>query len=143
MRTFERLAENVRVDEDFLMRARVQSFGLARLWPALENLSGRKPRGLGGVYGERALSIGLVTAAATFLVRLKTAVRTFCPLACLRSELVRCQFAPLTLFAGSLRTSDFGRCRRNNRIALGGMDGQSVMRPVSLVERGIEEPGRA
>ena len=83
-------------DEDFLMRARVQSFGLARLWPALENLSGRKPRGLGGVYGERALSVGLVTAANTFLVRLKTAVRTFCPLACLRFELGRCRFAPLT-----------------------------------------------
>jgi len=135
MRAFERLAENVRVDEDFLMRASAQLLFFA-------HLSGRKPRGLGGVYGERALSIGLVTAAATFLVRLKTAVRTFCPLACLRSELVRCQFAPLTLFAGSLRTSDFGRCRRNNRIALGGMDGQSVMRPVSLVERGIGELGR-
>jgi hypothetical protein len=81
-------------DEDFLMRARVQSFGLARLWPALENLSGRKPRGLGGVYGERALSVGLVTAADALLVRLKTAVCTFCPYVCLRSQLGRCQFAP-------------------------------------------------
>jgi hypothetical protein len=87
-------AAKVSKDEDFLMRARVQSFGLARLWPALENLSGRKPRGLGGVYGERALSVGLVTAADALLVRLKTAVCTFCPHVCLRSQLGRCQFAP-------------------------------------------------
>ena len=36
--TFVVGASNHKFDEDFLMRARVQSFGLARLWPALENL---------------------------------------------------------------------------------------------------------
>ena len=58
---------NVRSDEDFLMQANVQSFGLARLWPALENLSGRKLRGLSGPYGERALSVGSVTSMDALL----------------------------------------------------------------------------
>ena len=38
---------NVRIDEDFLMRAMVRAFSFVRVWPALENLSGRKPRGAG------------------------------------------------------------------------------------------------
>lgn len=50
-------------DEDFLMRASAQLLFFARLWPALENLSGRKPRGLGGIYGERALWGGFEAAA--------------------------------------------------------------------------------
>jgi len=54
---------NVRFDEDFLMRASAQLLFFARLWPALENLSGRKPRGLGGIYGERALWGGFEAAA--------------------------------------------------------------------------------
>lgn len=46
-------------DEDFLMRARVRGFDLACVWSALENLSGRKPQGLGGIYGERVLRLGV------------------------------------------------------------------------------------
>ena len=49
---------NRRFDEDFLMRARVQRLDWDRPWPALENLSGRKPRGLGATYGESAFSVG-------------------------------------------------------------------------------------
>lgn len=61
-------------DEDFLMRASVQPFGWARLWPALENLSGRKPRGLGDVYGQRALMGGRGAAADALLRGRKTCV---------------------------------------------------------------------
>ena len=60
--SFEKDAANAH-DEDFLMRASAQLLFFARLWPALENLSGRKPRGLGGIYGERALWGGFEAAA--------------------------------------------------------------------------------
>ena len=96
LRPFKKCAAKDQFDEDFLMRAMVHGFGLAGVWPALENLSGRKPRGLGSVYGERALFVGLVTAAVALLVKLKTAVFTFCPHVCLRSQLGRCQCAPFT-----------------------------------------------
>ena len=61
--TLGRDAAKVSNDEDFLMRASAQLLFFARLWPALENLSGRKPRGLGGIYGERALWGGFEAAA--------------------------------------------------------------------------------
>jgi len=60
-------AANGKNDADFLMRAGVQPFGLARPWPALENLSGRKPRGLGGVYGERVLPVWTLPATDALL----------------------------------------------------------------------------
>ena len=59
-----RRATNVGKDEDFSMRAVVRGIGLRCVLPALENLSGRKPRGLGKVYGESAKAVG-VEAAAT------------------------------------------------------------------------------
>lgn len=62
-RSLEQMAAKVSKDEDFLMRASAQLLFFARLWPALENLSGRKPRGLGGIYGERALWGGFEAAA--------------------------------------------------------------------------------
>ena len=47
-----RIAANDGVDEDFPMRAGAQDLSLDRPRPALENLSGRKPRGLVTTYGE-------------------------------------------------------------------------------------------
>jgi len=88
------------------MRARVLGFGLAWRWPALENLSGRKPRGLGGVYGERAVSVGLEATADTVFFRLKVAVSAFRKHGCLRFNLGRSRF---TRFTGTLRTRGFGR----------------------------------
>lgn len=40
----------------------VIGIGWVCVWPALTNLSGRKPRGLGGTYGEslRSAMIGMV-----------------------------------------------------------------------------------
>ncbi|WP_420013262.1 hypothetical protein [Tateyamaria sp.] len=101
---------SVGYDEDFLMRARVRGFDLAWRWPALENLSGRKPRGLGGIYGERALWAGFEAAADSLFFRSKVAVSAFCKRGCPRIGLGRCRFARFTRRPGSLRTRDFGRC---------------------------------
>ncbi len=94
METSIGLAAYVEIDEDFLMRARVCGCGLARGWPALENLSGRKPRGLGGIYGERALWAGFEAAADALFCGLKVAVLPFGKRGCRGIGLVRCRFAP-------------------------------------------------
>jgi hypothetical protein len=62
---------NVRYGEGFLMRARVQGFGVDCLWPALEILPRWKPRGLGGSYGEsmvRAVSVDAICGDVDWLV---------------------------------------------------------------------------
>ena len=59
-----------RVDDDFLMRAMVRPFGLDRLWPALENLSGRKPLGPCVAHGENALPVGSAAVSGALLGRL-------------------------------------------------------------------------
>ena len=107
---FAPIAGTFWLDEDFLMRARVRGFDLAWRWPALENLSGRKPRGLGGIYGERALWAGFEAAADSLFFRSKVAVSAFCKRGCPRIGLGRCRFARFTRRPGSLRTRDFGRC---------------------------------
>lgn len=108
--TFLPSAAKVRFDEDFPMRARVQSFGLARLWPALENLSGRKPRGLVGIYGERVLSVGPVTAVDAFFFRLKVAILAFHESVCPSFNPCCCRIVSFVRSAGSLSTREFGRC---------------------------------
>lgn len=51
------------------MRAKARGMGWVCLWPALTNLSGRKPRGLGAAYGERASSAECMPLTeASFLV---------------------------------------------------------------------------
>ena len=104
------LAAKVRSDEDFLMRASARLLCLARLWPALENLSGRKPRGLGGVYGERVLSVGSVTASDALLFRLKVAVLAFRESVCPGFNPCCRWFAGFVRSAGSLSIRGFGRC---------------------------------
>ena len=107
--TLGRDAAKVSNDEDFLMRARVQCFGLAGLWPALENLSGRKPRGLGSVYGESVLPFGFKAAADALVWGLKTVVFTFHQSVCLGFRPDRSRIAPFARLTGSLRTREPGR----------------------------------
>ena len=120
----------------------MQSFGLVRLWPALENLSERKPRGLGGIYGERVLSVGRVTTVDAVFFRLKLVVSTLGKRGDLRIGVGCCRFAPLARLPGLLRTGGFGRCGWANRFVLDEIIGQLIMRPVSLVEHGIGELAR-
>ena len=106
------IAENVRVDEDCLMRAMVRGFGFARVWPALENLSGRKLRGLGGVYGKSALPVGSVAASGALLGRLNglQAVSTLFHRSGSLGFSAGCwRFAPFTRLPGSLLTKGFDR----------------------------------
>ena len=66
-------AANDRLDEGFSTRALARVIGWDCLWPALTNLSGRKPRGLGVVYGERASWVGSVPATEAWILVLKAA----------------------------------------------------------------------
>jgi hypothetical protein len=92
------------------MRASVHGFGWARLWPALENLSGRKPRELGGVYEERVLSFAPVAAKDALLLRLQAAVLAFRERVCVRFNPCSCRIAGFMQSAGSLSTREFVRC---------------------------------
>lgn len=122
------------------MRASARGFGWARLWPALENLSGRKPRGPGIVYGESAVPVGSVAISGALLGRLnglRAVASPFHRSVCFGFNPGCWRFADFTRLSGSLRTKGFDRFGRANRSAMDGMNGHSVMRPVPLVERGI------
>ena len=142
-RSLKLQAANDRIDEDFLMRARARPFGFFRPWPALENLSGRKPRGLVGVYGESALGVG-AEAAGEALPRGPVWAVCLFPLGvfggCNRG---RGRFAFFGRPAGPAGSRGCARRGRGSRSSMDWVNRDFVMLPVPGAAHGIAGPRHA
>ena len=104
-----------RVDEGFSTRAIACGIGWVCVWPALTNLSGRKPRVLGAVYGERGLPAGSATATDALVWVMKTDASTLCRRIWPGFDPNRIRDAPFARLLRSLRTRWLGRFGRSNR----------------------------
>ena len=102
-------------DEGFSTRVLACGIGWVCVWPALTNLSGRKPRVLGAAYGERALSAGSVTATDALVWMMKAAASTFRRRIWPGFDPKRIRDAPFARLLRSLRTRWLGRFGRSNR----------------------------
>ena len=142
-RSFMQEAADDRFYEDFPMRAVVRDLGLASVRPALENLSGRKPRGLEKVYGESAMAVWVEAVATPLPRRPKPWVCAFIP--CFLGGCRGNRGVPTRSLWGfeAPGTNEFGRSRRGNRSASAWMSGHGVMRPGPLVVLGTLASGRA